>query len=253
MKIITVLNRKGGIGKTTTAQALYEGLKKRGYRILALDLDQQANFTDSILKGKKPSYTVNDLLNNKDLSNLTASNIIGATMELTQLNLSELDIYALRDALKPLNKFYDLVIIDTPPSINQLTISALAFTNYLILPSDIDKYSAKGINEILSNVVRKIKQDYNSELVVSGVLIVKYNPRIILHSQLRGLLEKVAKAHNTKVFNTTIRESVAIREARTIDSELLNYNGGKSNAQRDYKAFIKEFIESEKLWAQTIL
>ena len=247
MKVITVLNRKGGIGKTITAQALYEGLKNKGFRVLAIDIDHQANFTNSILD-HRPEYTINDLLlDTKDINECLTSGVIGANMKLSYIDLTRVDIYTLKNALEKVKNNFDFAIIDTPPSINRLTYNALTCANFVILPSECDLYSIEGIKELLANVITDVKKNYNKSLKVSGILLTKYNPRTILNSSLKELLIKLATQFNTKVFKTTIRESVAIKEARASHSELLKYNGGKSNAQKDYKAFIKEFIESERL------
>lgn len=247
MKVITITNRKGGIGKTITAQALYEGLKSKHYRVMGIDLDQQANFTDSVLLGKKAPFTINDLImETKPIKDAVSVDFIGSNMKLALIDTSKIDRFLLKKTLKDISKLYDYVIIDTPPSANALTYMALACSDYVILPSECDIYAITGLVEMYNTIIKSVKTKDNPTLKIKGILLTRYNPRTLITGKLETLLNSVAKSLNTQVYKTRIRESVAVRESRALKEPLLSYNGGKSNAQKDYKAFIKEFLESEE-------
>lgn len=247
MKVITITNRKGGIGKTITAQALYEGLKAKHYRVMGIDLDQQANFTDSVLLGNKPSYTINDLImETKPISDAVNEDFIGSNMKLALIDTTKLDRYALKKVLKDISPLYDYVIIDTPPSANALTYMALACSDYVIMPSECDIYAITGLTEMFNTIIKSVKEKDNPSLKIKGILLTRYNPRTLITNKLENLLNQVAKTFKTTIYKTRIRESVAVRESRALKKPLLSYNGGNSNAQKDYKAFIREFLESEE-------
>ena len=246
MKVITITNRKGGVGKTNLAVALYEGLISKHYRVMGIDLDQQANFTESILKGAKPSLTIIDLITqSKGIKDAINDNFIGSNMNLSIINTERVERNILKNQLKVISPLYDYVIIDTPPSANALTYMALVCSDYVIMPTECDIYAVEGLTEMYK-VIADAKKNYNPSLKINGIVITRYNPRTLITAKLESLLNQVANKYKTKVYKTKIRDSIAVKESRALHKPLLTYNGGKSNAQKDYKAFIKEFLESEE-------
>lgn len=254
MKIITLANQKGGVAKTTTSIALASGLTNRGNKVLAIDLDPQSNFTLSsgadILSFKKTIYNVFK-------GEITAEEVITtvplgydlipgglslsiADMEFTQLGREKL----LTKALSKIKDDYDYIIIDTPPTLGILTANALIASDFLIVPMAADIYSLQGLSQ-LSGFIQNVHENGNPDLDIAGLLITKYNGRQNLTKALIEQIEIVAKNLNTKVFNTRIREAVAIREVALLQGDIFK-EAPKSNATIDYNNFIDEFLGGMK-------
>lgn len=256
MKVITIANQKGGVGKTTTALCLGAQLENKGYKVLYIDLDKQANTSkvlnaDTNLKG---SY---ELLANKlkasDVIQITPSNenVISANAKLSTIeNLLNEAInqvgkeYRLKESLKDVKGNYDYVIIDTAPSLDLLTINALTCTDYLIIVSNADTFSLDGIKN-LNSIIEMIKNYTNPSLKIGGVLITRFNPNLNLNKAYKETLEDLATALNTKVYKTYIRENVSIRESQTLQQRITEYAPG-SNGNKDYKLFSEEVLKDLK-------
>lgn len=250
--IISVTNQKGGVGKTTTAQSMAAGLKKKGYKVLLLDLDPQANLSYS-LGADTEKATIYEILkketNTKDLiqstlyADIIPSNILlsGAELEFTKTGRE----YLLKEVLTPLRSKYDYIIIDTPPALGILTINAFVASDRLIIPMGADVFSLQGIGQ-LSNTISQVKKYCNNNLQISGILLTKYNPRTILSKDITTTIkDKIATQLSTKVFKTFIRSSVSIQEAQTQQTNILEY-APNATAQIDYAKFVDEFIKREK-------
>ncbi len=235
MRVISIFNIKGGCGKTLTAQALIEGLRAKKYKVCAIDLDTQHNLTDSF--NFTPSFTINDLiLESKPITEVLKTDFIASNLKLALLDISKLDISVFINAFNELKGYYDYVIVDMPPSLNNLANIVLSVSDGLIIPSECDIYNINGVISLLDIV----KKNYPS-LRVNGVLLTRYNERQKISKALTDLLATI----KVNVYKTRIRESVAVKELRAFKEPLLKYDGGKANAIKDYKAFIKEFLESE--------
>lgn len=247
-KIICVTNQKGGVGKTTTSNAIGLGLKEKGYKVLLIDFDPQGNLSFSVdaeinesatayelLKGEADVF---DIIQHTELIDILPSNIIlsGVDLEFTS-NGRE---FLLREALKPVQDVYDYIIIDTPPSLNLLTINAFAVTDYVIIPMLADIFSLQGITQLYETIIR-VKKYCNNKIKIEGILLTKYNPRLLLSSEIKGTAELIAKQIKTDVFNTFIRSSVVIQEAHTQQQNMYTY-AKKNNAVKDYKSFVDELM-----------
>ena len=247
--IICVANQKGGVGKTTTAHALITGLSYKGYKVLAVDTDPQSNLTYTmnadenasgvyeLLKGNiSPLETVQKTGQGDIISgNLMLS---GADMEFSETGRE----YLLSEALESLKVFYDFIIIDSPPTLGILTINALTAAHDLIIPMGADAYSLQGLSQ-LNTTIGKVKKRCNPALNIAGLLITRYSGRAILSQELRETIEsRAARAVGTKVFQSVIREGIAIKEAQTQQASLYTA-APKSNAAGDYLAFIDEYLE----------
>ena len=247
MEVITIINQKGGVGKTTTALNLASGLTKRKKRTLVIDLDAQANITFSVLL-KIPEKSITDVFMGKEIIKdciykTSTIDIIGATPQLTAtVNLKSINV--LKDILKAIKKEYDYIIIDTPPAINMMTLNALATSNKAVITAQADIYSLQGIKNLYENI-ETIKEYGNKNLEISGILLTRYNSRSILTRDMTENMEKMAESIGTKVFNTKIRECIAIKEAQTVGINIFDY-AKNSNGSKDYNKFIDELIgESE--------
>lgn len=246
--IISIANQKGGIGKSTTAQALGAGLHLKGYKTLLIDLDPQGNITYTA--GADPTRpTAYDLLTSRALINEVIQEnpqgeFIPAGERLSNLDL-ELNTtgkeYKLKEVLEPIKKNYDFIIIDTPPALGILTINALTASDSLIIPSQADIYSLQGIGQ-LYKTIQTVKIYCNPNLEIQGILLTRYHTRTILNRDMGELIEETAKQFNTSIYTTFIRESVVVREAQAKKQDLFTY-APKSNPAKDYLSFIEEVIE----------
>ena len=248
-RIIVIANQKGGVGKTTTAHALITGLSYRGYKALAVDTDPQSNLTYTmnadensagvyeLLKGNISSHEAVQLT---DQGGIISGSLMlsGADMEFSDTGRE----YLLSEALEPLRAMYDFIIIDSPPTLGILTINALTTAHDLIIPMGADAYSLQGLSQ-LNATITKVKRRCNPALNVTGILITRYNGRAILSQELRETIEnKAARAVGTSVFQSIIREGIAIKESQTQQSSLYA-SAPKSNAAGDYLAFIDEYLK----------
>lgn len=248
-QIISINNQKGGVAKTTTAQALAQGLSYFGFKVLLVDLDPQSNLTFSlgVDRADKTMYEVlRGELNTKDiittqgdLDLLPGSLLLSsADLEFTQTGRE----YLLKDALEPFRNIYEYIIIDTPPALGILTINSLTACDKLIIPMSADIYSLQGMSQ-LNDTIKRVRKYVNPSLKIEGILLTKYNPRTILGGEIKESAIEIAERLKTKLFKTTIRESVVIREAQAQQLNLFEY-APDNNAIIDYKNFVKEIIES---------
>ncbi len=249
--IISIANQKGGIGKSTTAQALGGGLYLKGYKTLLIDLDPQGNTTYTTgADSTRP--TAYELLSNRaSISEVIQSTDQGEVIPASDI-LSNLDLelnmagkeYKLKEALEPVRKNYDYIIIDTPPALGILTINALTASNSVIIPTQADIYNLQGIGQLF-NTIQAVKTHCNPNLKIQGILLTRYHTRTILNRDMGELIEETAKKLNTKLYKTFIRESVTVREAQAIKQTIFTY-APKSNPSKDYISFIDEVIERSK-------
>lgn len=253
MQTITIGNQKGGVGKTTTAHALASGLSMKGFKTLAVDLDPQTNFTYSAAVDTSTGNDIHSLFNKKsnvaDCIQVTpdgfymipgSTNMAGADMEYTGSG-SQL---ILKGILDPLKDRFDYCIIDTPPTLGILTINALSASERLVIPMTADVYSIQGLSQLWS-LIQDVKAYCNNELKIDGLLVTKYNRRSIINRQINDSLNDIAEDLQTRVYDTHIREGVAIKEAQFTQQSILSYNK-KSKVSADYWEFINEFLNIKR-------
>ncbi len=247
-KVISVSNQKGGVGKTTTTEAVAAGFKLKGYRILCVDLDPQSNLSFSsgaetedcptiyeILKGEaKTSFSIQKLPS----FDIISSNILlsGIELEFTQTGRE----YLLKEALNTVKDKYDYIFIDTPPALSILTVNAFTASDYIIIPMLADIFSLQGIAQ-LSETIDRVRKYCNPNVKVEGIVLTKYNKRTVLSREIKGTAELIAEQLNTSIFNSTIRSSVAIMEAQTNQQDIFSY-APKNAAAQDYRELIEELI-----------
>ena len=247
-KIIVIANQKGGVGKTTTANALACGLTGRKFKTLAVDCDPQGNLSyamqaddqqEGLYEVMKGQSAPAEAVQRTEQGDIISGSLLlaGADLEFTDTGRE----YLLREILEPLKKIYDYIIIDSPPTLGILTINALAAGDDVIIPMGADIFSLQGLSQ-LYNAVSKVRKFCNPGLKIAGLLITRYNARTILSRDLREVIEEKAVQIGAPVFHTVIRESVSIREAQTHQESIFKISPD-SNPAQDYQDFIREYLE----------
>lgn len=146
----------------------------------------------------------------------------------------------MKEALEPLKQQYDYIIIDTPPALGILTVNALTACDTVIIPAQADVFSLHGIEQ-LNETIKPVRTYCNPSLTISGILLTRFNARSILANEVKEHAERLAQRMNTKVFTTTIREAVAIKEAQITRQPIFDY-APAAKVTADYKRFIDEFL-----------
>jgi len=246
MHIITIATQKGGTGKTTTAQALAQGLRIRGKKTLLIDMDgQQAGLT--LISGAKPSEAnIYQVLRGKcalkdAIQQTKAGDLIpsGYDAESLESDLKAGREFRLKKAMEGL-KGYDFVIIDTPPTSGVLVDNALTVSEGVIIPTMADVMGPLSLEHFVKTV-SEIQDYVNPDLRILGILITRYNMRTTLSKVMLETLEARAETLGTIVYKTKIRECVAIQEDQATQSNLFD-RPAKYNSVKDYGAFVDEVL-----------
>ena len=243
--VLTITNQKGGVGKTTTAAALCGILTEKKKKVLAIDLDPQGNLSFS-LGANDDGLTVHDVFMGKasvseciqKTSNcdVISSNILlsGCELELTQVGRE----YILMEKLEEILDLYDYIILDTPPALSILTINAYTACNDLIIPMTAEILSLQGIAQ-LKDTIFAVKRYYNRSLSIRGILLTKYNGRILLTKEVEEMVKIVAEQLKTTIFDAKIPSSVAVAEAPA-HQKTLNLYAPKAKATAAYQQLARE-------------
>ena len=220
-KIVSLTNQKGGVGKTTTSVNLAVSFAVSEVKTLLIDLDPQSNATtglealientqgtiyDSIV-GKEKITNVISSTRLDCLDIVTSTNdLVGAEVELVNLMARERQ---LEKALKSVQKKYDYILIDCPPSLGLLTLNALTCSNSIIIPIQCEYYALEGLGQLL-NTFRLVQKNLNSKLEIEGVLLTMFDSRLNLSSQVA---DEVRSFFKDKIFETVIHRNVRLSEA----------------------------------------
>lgn len=252
--IVTVTNQKGGVGKTTTAHALCCGLLQRGKSVLMIDTDPQMNLTFTAgIKPEDIEIDLYDLFKGQQLQpdaihkSNAGFDIIPGSLEFTGADMEFSQIgreYILKEILESVKSNYDFIIIDTPPTLGVLTANALTVSDCLIVPMAADIYSLQGLSR-LQKFLETAQKRTNPSLYIDGLLLTRYSPRAVINRQLKEAMEKAAGKLNTKVYEISIREAVAVKEIQFLQSDIFT-EYPTANVTRDYNAFIDEFLKGKE-------
>ncbi len=244
MRVFTAAVVKGGTAKTTTCTALAQMAAAKGKRVLAIDLDPQANFSSFI--GADPNQPGSyDLLNGAtaalQLIQQTAQGIyaISASRDLGVIKTTPASAMKLQKALEPIKKEFDLCIIDTPPGLLELQNVALHAATGLIIPLEPDSSSLQGLYQIadMANHARK----RNPALSFTGIVITKYDGRPAINRYLKDVLIKKGEEMGIP-YLLDIRQGVKVREAQAMQQSLFDYAPG-SNPAMDYEKLYEMIME----------
>lgn len=245
--VYAIINQKGGVGKSTTAEALAAGLSLKGFKTLSIDLDAQANM--SYTAGAKADgatalgVLVGEISAAAAIQHTASGDIIAASKALAGADAFIADTgkeYRLREALEAIKPAYDYIIIDTPPALGILTVNALTACDGVIIPAQADIYSLQGVEQ-LAETMKPVKKYCNPSLSVEGILLTRYSPRSVLSRDVADLAGQLAAKLGTKLFKATIREAIVVKEAQISQQSLFNY-APKANVTEDYSRFIAELI-----------
>ena len=246
-KIVSIINQKGGVGKSTTAESLAAGLSLRGFKTLAVDLDAQGNLTYTF-GADNTGATVLEVLTGQAsaadaIKHTTSCDVLPANKALAGADAYIKETgkeYRLKEALESVADLYDYIIIDTPPALGILTVNALTACQSVIIPSQADIYSIQGIEQ-LSETMKPVKKYCNPGLEIEGILLTRYSARSVLSREVADMLEELAAKLGTKLFKTRIREAIAVKEAQISQQSLFEYSP-KAKPTEDYNALIDELI-----------
>lgn len=249
-KTLAIINQKGGVGKSTTALMLAAGLSLKGYSVLSIDLDAQSNLTYTA-GAKTDGATALGVLTGEikagdAVQHTESGDIIPASKALAGADAFITDTgkeYRLKEALEPLAGGYDYIIIDTPPALGILTINALTACNSVIIPAQADIYSLQGIEQ-LAETMKPVKKYCNADLTIEGILLTRYSSRSVLSREVAELAEQLAAKLGTKLFKSTIREAIAVKESQISQRNLYSY-APKAKVTEDYTRFIAELLGEE--------
>jgi len=254
LKVISIFNQKGGVGKTTTSINLCSCLAMNGYKILNIDIDPQGNTTSGMgLDKNSLELSVYDVLTSDEISIKEAikqseliSNfyILPSTMSLAGAEIeliNKLDRERiLLEKIKEIENDFDYVFIDCPPSLGLLTINALAASDSVLIPIQCEFYSLEGVGQLV-NTIELVQKSLNSNLEVEGVILSMYDIRTRLCNEVA---EEVKKYFNNKVYKTTIPRNVRLAEAPSFGLPIILYDS-KCKGAEAYNNLSKEFIEKQ--------
>lgn len=244
-KVISISNHKGGVGKTTSAINIGAGLNRLGKKILLIDLDPQANLSQSLglidqerniygaLRGEYKLQPIG-IVNGLDIIPSTLD-LSGAEVEMSGEAGRE---YILRELIGPLRGSYDYILIDNPPSLGLLTINSFTASDEVFIPLQAQYLALQGLTKLIE-VVDKIKRRLNKELKVGGVFITQYDGRKVLNRDVVATIEAHFK---DEVFKTRVRDNIALAEAPAQGLDIFRYNP-KSYGAEDYLSLSKEILK----------
>lgn len=246
--ILSLVNQKGGVGKTTTAVSLTAALTQLGKKVLLCDFDPQANATSGLGVEKAPERaTVYDVVINgtaatdaiihTDYGDLLPSgpDLAGAGIELVSLDRRE---FRLKDALAPLRQQYDYILIDCPPSLELLTLNALCAADQVLIPVQCEYYALEGLSDLMTTL-RAVKRTYQPQIGIFGLVLTMYDGRTNLSMQVA---QEVRRHFPGKVFASVIPRNVRLSEAPSHGLPITVYDRCSRGAE-SYLALAEEVIK----------
>ena len=248
-KTISFANQKGGVGKTTSAINIASAIGISGKKILLIDCDPQGNATSGVgIRKSRIQATIYDVLIGRchasdaiiqtEYKNLS---IMPSGMDLAAAELELADVEKrqnrLKDPLSEISDNYDYILIDCPPSLGMLTVNALTASDGVVIPMQCEYYSLEGLSQLMISI-KKVKQLYNRDLTITGIIITMYNGRLNLSAQV---LDELKKYYADKLFRTPVVRSVKLSEAPSF-GEPIYYHDKYSKGSIAYMEIAKELV-----------
>ena len=253
VRIISVANQKGGVGKTTTTVNLGASLAYLGKKVLLVDIDAQGNATSGVgIRKPDVKEDIYDILVNEvniketilptSRENLfivpATLQLAGAEIELTSMMARE---SRLKLALNEIKDDYDYILIDCPPSLGHLTINAFTASDSILIPVQCEYYALEGLSQLL-NTVRLVQKHFNPDLAIEGVLLTMFDARTNLGAEV---VEEVRRYFQEKVYEAVIPRNVRLSEAPSHGLSIIDYDI-RSKGAEVYQALAKEVLAREK-------
>lgn len=250
MKVISIFNQKGGVGKTTTSINLCAFLALNGYKVLSIDIDPQGNTTSGLGFDKRSIDTsVYDVLTSdasidsaiKKCELVENFFLVPSTIELAGAEVELISIpkreNILKNKLARMEQKFDFVFIDCPPSLGVLTVNALTASDSVFIPIQCEFYALEGVGQLL-NTINLVKKSLNRDIEVEGVLLSMFDSRARLANEVMNEV----KAHfKDKVFDTVIPRNIRLAEAPSYGLPIMLYDD-KCKGSEAYEQLAKEFI-----------
>ncbi len=252
-KVISFSNKKGGVGKTTTAINMAAYCADFGKKVLLIDLDSQGNattglgFSKSALKKSVYNVLIEDekIVNNILPTQVKYLDILPANVDLTG---AEVDLvykrnreHILKTVLESVKNNYDYIFIDCPPSLGLLTINAWVASDSIIIPLQSEYYALEGVSQLM-NTIAMVRQHLNPKLVIEGVVITMYDGRALIAKQITSEIKKFFK---NKLYEIIIPRNVRLSEAPSHGLPIVQHDP-KCVGARAYKALTEEFLSKQK-------
>ncbi len=249
-KVISLINEKGGVGKTTSTNIIASILKSKGYSVLCIDFDPQGHLSAGFGADNQNAFTIYDVIKHNTnhrlaIQKTNVTDIIPANDMLKSIE-SEFTGYGnesiLKQAIKPLKSKYDYILIDSPPELGIISINVLVASDVVLIPSLPDGYSLTGAIKVHETITR-VKHAFNRPLVVGGILLVRYYPRERLSRSASEVLAEVSETLNIPYLETKIGHSNLVCDATSVRQLDVMEKIPRNKTVKDYVSLVDELME----------